>query len=63
MKWLDIFPCWSKSKSLNFTTCLQNDAEWEAELEGELNEYEMVGGEEGEELNEDQIQALLEAEK
>lgn len=41
----------------------KNDAEWEAELEGELNEYEMVGGEEGEELNEDQIQALLEAEK
>jgi preprotein translocase subunit SecF len=41
----------------------KNDAEWEAELEGELNEYEMVGGEEGEDLNEDQIQALLEAEK
>jgi len=41
----------------------KNDAEWEAELEGELNEYEMVGGEEGDELNEDQIQALLEAEK
>merc|ERR1712181_144620 len=31
----------------------KTDAEWEAELEGELNEYEMVGGEEGEELNED----------
>merc|ERR1712055_208441 len=41
----------------------KNDAEWEAELEGELNEYEMVGGEDGEELSEDQIQALLEAEK
>lgn len=41
----------------------KNDAEWEAELNAELNEYEMVGGEEGEELNEDQIQALLEAEK
>merc|ERR1712025_947884 len=41
----------------------KNDAEWEAELEGELNEYEMVGGEEGDELNEDQIQAMLEAEK
>merc|ERR1712038_682617 len=41
----------------------KNDAEWEAELEGELNEYEMVGGEEGEELNEEQIKALLEAEK
>lgn len=40
----------------------KNDAEWEAELEGELNEYEMVGGEEGEELSEAQIQALLEAE-
>merc|ERR1719369_2311779 len=38
----------------------KNDAEWEAELEGELNEYEMVGGEEGEELSEEQIQALLE---
>merc|ERR1712203_187891 len=31
----------------------KNDAEWEAEL----------GGEDGEELSEDQIQALLEAEK
>lgn len=41
----------------------KNDAEWEAELEGELNEYEMVGGEEGEELSEEQIQAMLEAEK
>jgi len=41
----------------------KNDAEWEAELEGELNEYEMVGGEEGEELSEEQIQALLEQEK
>jgi len=41
----------------------KNDAEWEAELEGELNEYEMVGGEEGEELSEAQIQALLEAEQ
>merc|ERR1719266_2778849 len=41
----------------------KNDAEWEAELEGELNEYEMVGGDDGEELSEDQIQALLEAEK
>jgi len=40
----------------------KNDAEWEAELEGELNEYEMVGGEE-EELSEEQIQAMLEAEK
>ena len=25
------------------TIAFQNDAEWEAELEGELNEYEMVG--------------------
>jgi len=41
----------------------KNDAEWEAELEGELNEYEMVGGEEGEELSEEQIQAMLDAEK
>jgi len=41
----------------------KNDAEWEAELEGELNEYEMVGGEEGDDLSEEQIQAMLEAEK
>lgn len=41
----------------------KNDAEWEAELEGELNEYEMVGGEEGEELSEAQIQAMLDTEK
>ena len=25
------------------TFAFKNDAEWEAELEGELNEYEMVG--------------------
>ena len=27
---------------LRITFFFQNDAEWEAELEGELNEYEMV---------------------
>merc|ERR1711890_196467 len=41
----------------------KNDAEWEAELEGELNEHEMVGGEEGDDLSEEQIEAMLEAEK
>jgi len=45
----------------------KNDAEWEAELEGELNEYEMVGDEEGAENAdnpewENQIQEMLEAE-
>ena len=46
----------------------QNDTEWEAELEGELNEYEMVG-EDGEAVDvednpewENQIQEMLEAE-
>ena len=28
--------------SSNISHLYQNDAEWEAELEGELNEYEMV---------------------
>eukprot|EP00092_Neocalanus_flemingeri_P106565 GFUD01136736.1.p1 GENE.GFUD01136736.1~~GFUD01136736.1.p1 ORF type:complete len:506 (+),score=198.93 GFUD01136736.1:188-1705(+) len=45
----------------------KNDAEWEAELEGELNEYEMVGDEDGAENPdnpewENQIQEMLEAE-
>jgi len=46
----------------------KNDAEWEAELEGELNEYEMVGedgdGAEGADNPEweNQIQEMLEAE-
>jgi len=47
----------------------KNDAEWEAELEGELNEYEMVGedgeGDTNPEDNpewEDQIQEMLDAE-
>lgn len=43
----------------------KNDTEWEAELEGELNEYEMVGeDEEGAENPEweNQIQEMLEAE-
>jgi len=47
----------------------KNDAEWEAELEGELNEYEMVGEEGDGEGNaednpewENQIQEMLEAE-
>merc|ERR1712128_404 len=45
----------------------KNDAEWEAELEGELSEYEMVGDEEGAENAdnpewENQIQEMLEAE-
>ena len=43
----------------------QNDTEWEAELEGELNEYEMVGEDvEGAENPEweNQIQEMLEAE-
>jgi len=43
----------------------KNDSEWEAELEGELNEYEMVGGDEEGADNpewENQIQELLEAE-
>jgi len=46
----------------------KNDAEWEAELEGELNEYEMVGedGDGGEGADnpewENQIQEMLEAE-
>ena len=43
----------------------QNDSEWEAELEGELNEYEMVGEDEEGADNpewENQIQELLEAE-
>jgi len=46
----------------------KNDTEWEAELEGELNEYEMVG-EDGEAVDvednpewENQIQEMLEAE-
>ena len=46
----------------------QNDSEWEAELEGELNEYEMVG-EDGEAVGsednpewENQIEEMLEAE-
>merc|ERR1719347_345439 len=48
---------------------VKNDAEWEAELEGELNEYEMVGEEGDGEGNaednpewENQIQEMLEAE-
>jgi len=43
----------------------KNDSEWEAELEGELNEYEMVGEDEEGADNpewENQIQELLEAE-
>ncbi|CAN0556253.1 unnamed protein product, partial [Ectocarpus sp. 8 AP-2014] len=43
----------------------KNDTEWEAELEGELNEYEMVGEDvEGAENPEweNQIQEMLEAE-
>jgi len=46
----------------------KNDAEWEAELEGELNEYEMVGEGDGEENSEEnpewenQIEEMLEAE-
>jgi len=45
----------------------KNDAEWEAELEGELNEYEMVGDDEGADGAdnpewENQIQEMLEAE-
>jgi len=46
----------------------KNDSEWEAELEGELNEYEMVGND-GEPVDvednpewENQIQEMLEAE-
>merc|ERR550532_3544416 len=43
----------------------KNDSEWEAELEGELNEYEMVDDEAvGEEDNpewENQIEEMLEA--
>ena len=47
---------------------LQNDTEWEAELEGELNEYEMVGDDGEAETAEDnpewenQIEEMLEAE-
>ena len=55
--------------SLLYLFCVhQNDSEWEAELEGELNEYEMVGedGEaDGSEDNpewENQIEEMLEAE-
>ena len=33
----------SKLISMCDTFAFKNDAEWEAELEGELNEYEMVG--------------------
>lgn len=47
----------------------KNDAEWEAELEGELNEYEMVGEEGEADANaednpewENQIQEMLDAE-
>lgn len=43
----------------------KNDTEWEAELEGELNEYEMVGEDEDGAENpewENQIQEMLEAE-
>merc|ERR1712059_147830 len=45
----------------------KNDTEWEAELEGELNEYEMVGEDEDavDEENpewENQIQEMLDAE-
>jgi len=46
----------------------KNDAEWEAELEGELNEYEMVGDDSGDGTAdenpewENQIQEMLEAE-
>ena len=32
----------SKPISVCDTFAFKNDAEWEAELEGELNEYEMV---------------------
>ena len=47
---------------------IQNDTEWEAELEGELNEYEMVGEDGEAEDNEEnpewenQIQEMLDAE-
>merc|ERR1719486_303418 len=46
----------------------KNDTEWEAELEGELNEYEMVGDDGEAEAAEDnpewenQIEEMLEAE-
>ena len=33
---------WFQSQDLRLNVFCQNDAEWEAELEGELNEYEMV---------------------
>ena len=33
------FSCWPRNLNSRFQ---QNDAEWEAELEGELNEYEVV---------------------
>jgi len=55
----------SAMKKLGLT---KNDSEWEAELEGELNEYEMVG-EDGEAVGsednpewENQIEEMLEAE-
>ena len=37
-EWKNLFPFWAQ----NISHLYQNDAEWEAELEGELNEYEMV---------------------
>ena len=52
----------------HFNCYPQNDSEWEAELEGELNEYEMVG-EDGDGVDvednpewENQIEEMLEAE-
>ena len=45
--------------------CLGNDnnEEWEAELEGELNEFEMVNSKEEDPEWENQIQQMLEAEE
>ena len=55
---------------INIPGTVNNDAEveeWEAELEGELNEFEIVSSKDGNEnaaddLTEDQIQEMLDAE-
>ena len=63
-----MFPLILIDLSPNLVSPHQNDSEWEAELEGELNEYEMVG-EDGEAVGsednpewENQIEEMLEAE-
>ena len=55
-----------ESTELSIFSSGDNPEEWEAELEGELNEFEVVNGGKGGEANpewENQIEEMLEAEE